>query len=298
METSTEPRDKVAEWLLAGATELQPVLARHHDDLVELVCQAIAHGRAAWPSLNVEGPDLVGALARAIAGSQSPLDALGELHVEDLYLARACVTGSAEALAAFAESCGAVLTSSLRAAGVADSAIADLEQAVRERLFAPQDGRPRIATYSGRAALRAWVRAIATRAAIDLWRKREAQLVEDDVLSALPDPGDSPELAYFRTAYQAEFKQAFEEALASLEVRDRNLLRQHFVDQLSTEQLGALYGVHKTTAFRWLEAARTALSKRTKHHFQRRVRVAPSELRSILRLVQLDIDLSLSRVLG
>lgn len=30
-------------------------------------------------------------------------------------------------------------------------------------------------------------------------------------------------------------------------------------------------GVHKTTAFRWVEAARDKLSKRTRNHFQERV---------------------------
>jgi RNA polymerase sigma-70 factor (ECF subfamily) len=70
------------------------------------------------------------------------------------------------------------------------------------------------------------------------------------------------------------------------------------VDGLTVEEIGALYGVHKTTAFRWVEAARTSLSRRTRSAFQQRVKVRPADLESILQLLQSQIDLSLSRVLA
>jgi RNA polymerase sigma-70 factor (ECF subfamily) len=142
------------------------------------------------------------------------------------------------------------------------------------------------------------VRTIATRAAIDRVRKRElASDDDDDAVGALPDDADSPELAHFRRKYHVEFKAAFEHALATLAVRDRNVLRHHFVDGLTVEAIGVLYGVHKTTAFRWLEAARTALAKRTRASFQQRVTAMPAEVDSILASLQSHIDLSLSRVL-
>jgi RNA polymerase sigma-70 factor, ECF subfamily len=119
----------------------------------------------------------------------------------------------------------------------------------------------------------------------------------DEAFEGFPDHAASPELEHFRRAYRAEFKAAFEAALASLEVRERNVLRQTFVDGLSTEQIGVLYDVHKTTAFRWLDAARDKLNKRTRNEFLQRVKVMPAELEAILRLVQSQLDLSLSRVL-
>ena len=180
---------------------------------------------------------------------------------------------------------------------LAADAIDDVLHEVRTKLFVG-DGAPRIATYSGRAALASWVRTIATRVAIDRLREHEAGPGDSGVLDALPDVSDGPELAHFRATYHVELKAAFEEALATLEVRERNLLRQHFVDNLTLDDIGALYGVHKTTAFRWLEAARTALSKRTRACFQQRVKALPEELDSILRLLQSHVDLSLSRVLA
>jgi RNA polymerase sigma-70 factor (ECF subfamily) len=56
--------------------------------------------------------------------------------------------------------------------------------------------------------------------------------------------------------------------------------------------------VHKTTAFRWLEGARDTLAKRTHAELRRRVPSTPSELASIVRVLQSEIELSLHRVLA
>jgi RNA polymerase sigma-70 factor (ECF subfamily) len=268
------------------------------DRLEAAIGEALARGRAAWPALAVDDARFAAVVAHAVEGTPEPAAAVAELAAEDIYLAQACVGGSPAALDAFAATCDAALHGSLRAMGLAADLIEEVVQEVRAKLFVAADGPPRIATYSGRAALRSWVRTIATRAAVDRLRKKEDTTSDDAVLEALPDSGADPELAHFRRTYQAEFKQAFEEALATLDVRERNVLRHHFVDALTVEEIGAIYGVHKSTAFRWLEAARTALSKRTRAGFQQRIRALPGELDSILRLLQSQIDLSLSRVLG
>jgi RNA polymerase sigma-70 factor, ECF subfamily len=247
----------------------------------------IARGRAAWPQLAVPHDALVAAFTNAAAEAD-------DLAAEDLYLAQACAAGAPGAIEAFDTVCGATITHSLRSMGLSDDAIADIAQEVRAKLFVAGG---KIASYSGRAQLKSWVRTIATRAAVDRMRKPEAEAVSDEQLVAIPDAAPGPELDHFRARYHAEFKDAFETALASLEVRERNVLRHYFIDQLSFEEIGALYGVHKTSAFRWLEDARDKLSKRTRTKFQERVQLPPGEMDSILRLLQSNIDLSLSRVL-
>ena len=247
-------------------------------------------GKAAHPQFAVSRDAFAAVVARALAD-----DPGAELAAEDLYLAQACAAGLPGALAAFDAACGPAILHSLRAMGLRDDAIADITQDVRTKLFV-QNGK--IGSYSGRASLKSWVRTIATRAAVDRLRKPSNEAVSDEILAAIPDAAPGPELDHFRARYQAEFKDAFEAALASLEVRERNVLRHHFIDRLAFEDIGALYGVHKTTAFRWLEDAREKLSKRTKNHFQERVQLGPSEMESVLRLLQSNIDLSLSRVLG
>jgi RNA polymerase sigma-70 factor (ECF subfamily) len=141
-------------------------------------------------------------------------------------------------------------------------------------------------------------RTVATRAAVSRLRKKPQAHVDDEVLAALPTPDDGPEEQHFRAKYKVELKAAFEEAMASLTPQQRNVLRHHYVDSLSIDEIGALYGVHRTTAFRWPETARATLAKRTQAGFAKRVRASPSEMQSIVRLLQSNIELSLQRVLS
>ena len=254
------------------------------DDLFE-------RGRAAHPQLVVSRDAFAAVVARSLADEHQSAGI--ELAVEALYLAQACSAGAPGALEVFEVQCAPTITHALRAMSLRDDVIEDIAQEVRKKLFV--DGK--IASYSGRAKLTSWVRTIATRAAVDRLRKPQSELASDDVLAAMPDAAPGPELDHFRARYHAEFKDAFEAALASLEVRERNVLRHHFIDRLAFDDIGSLYGVHKTTAFRWLEDARDKLSKRTKNHFQERVKLPPGEMESVLRLLQSNIDLSLSRVL-
>jgi RNA polymerase sigma-70 factor (ECF subfamily) len=256
---------------------------------------AVLRGRAAWPDLEVVETDLVEAIAVSVGGAADVVVAIGDLEIEDLYLARACATGAAAALAGFAQTCEPSITATLRQMGLAADVVDELVHEVRTKLFVGDP--PKITRYGGRASLRSWVRTVTTRAAVDRMRTRDDS-ADGRVLDQLPDASDGPELAHLRAMYGAELKQAFEDAIASLEVRERNVLRHHFLDRLNVEEIGNLYGVHKSTAYRWLEAARTVLAKRTRAELLRRIHVPPSELDSIVRLVQSHIDLSLSRLLA
>ena len=272
------------------------MMSAHGDELVSKIETAIARARAVWPHLTVDDREMVATIARGLHDVASPLVAIDELFVEDLLLARACVVQTPAAIAAFGETCDRTVLAVLRSMNLDADVIEDLYQDIRAKLLAGPT--PRIATYSGRAPLRSWLRTIATRAAVDRLRVAEEATGGDDELLAIPAASDGPELEHFRRTYHAELKAAFEEALATLDVRERNVLRHHFVDGLTSEEIGALYGVHKTTAFRWLEAARTALSKRTRAGFQAKLNAMPLDLDSILRLLQSHLDLSLSRVLA
>jgi RNA polymerase sigma-70 factor, ECF subfamily len=271
--------------------QLEVVVANHGEALRSVM----ARGRAAWPALTVDDDRLAAAIVTAVNGSDDAETALAGLAADDLYLAQACALGAPTALAAFTAMCDRPVMASLAQMGLAPDTVDEVMQLMRAKLFAPP---PRIATYSGRASLRSWVRTVATRIAVDRARSAAPVAAEPDVLERVPDLQADPELAHFRARYHDELKVAFEAALATLDVRQRNLLRHHFVDGLTVEAIGALYGVHKTTAFRWLETARTALTKRTRAGFQQRVKALPSELESILRVLQSHIDLSLSRVLA
>ena len=126
--------------------------------------------------------------------------------------------------------------------------------------------------------------------------QRQTQ-ADDGDLSILVAPGDDPELAYLKTTYRAEFNASFASALAALEPRQRNFLRLKYLDGLSIDQLGALYGVHRSTAARWVVGAQEALLQETRKLLTERLRLTRSQLDSVLRLISSQLDVSLSRLL-
>ncbi len=241
-------------------------------------------GRAAWPTIDVT----LAAYTAYVAGRE----AVAERAV-DLYLACACASGDADAVAQFelayfddARSAVARVTP--------DRAIADdALQMLRQKLFVSDDGARGIAGYAGRGDLRAWLRVAAARAAISLLRSRRTP-ADAGELEKLVARDPSPELAMMRQQYAADANAALRGALEELTVRERNLLRQHFVDGLGIDALGAIYGVHRTTTARWLRRAQTRLEQRTRAQLVKRLGVGHETADSIIAMLRSDLHLSLS----
>ena len=101
-----------------------------------------------------------------------------------------------------------------------------------------------------------------------------------------------------KRTYANEFKQAFASALAQLGPREQTLLRYHHVDGLNIDEIGAIYRVHRVTAFRWIEKAKEQLVKSTLEHLRTRLKLPSAELESVLRMIRSQIHLSLVRHLG
>ncbi|MBE7450700.1 MAG: hypothetical protein HS111_17930 [Kofleriaceae bacterium] len=101
-----------------------------------------------------------------------------------------------------------------------------------------------------------------------------------------------------KRTYAREFQAAFTEALAGLGAREQTLLRYHHVDGLNIDEIGAIYRVHRVTAFRWLEKAKEKLVDATLVVARARLNVSARELESVLRLIRSQVHLSLVRHLG
>jgi RNA polymerase sigma-70 factor (ECF subfamily) len=290
--------DDVFAAFAAAASGSPEALAASRTQIEAAINNALRAGSTQWPDVTVEPSAFVAAMARSYASDREPVAALTELHAADLYLAQACAAGDPRAIAAFDRTYDATIASSLRRLRIADDVAADISQDVREKLFVAQGGAPgKIATYSGRAALASWLRTIATRAAVDALRRRTDAPLDDDALDALPSSNDTPDQQYFRATYQVEFKAAFDAALATLTDQQRDLLRLRFVEGLALDAIAERHGVHKTSALRWLEEAQTLLTKRTHNNFQQRTRATVSEMRSIVRVLDNNVEISLRRVL-
>jgi RNA polymerase sigma-70 factor (ECF subfamily) len=269
------------------------------DELEAALAAVVACARAAWPDLAVTSTQFVSHLAERVADEPDLLAALRQWHIADLYLACGCAAGDPRALAAFEES---ILPGAARALGRAGLTGADLEevlQAVRVRLLADGDGGARIASYSGRVPLLPWARLTATRLAVNLRRRRKTHgdprpPGELEAFAA----GQDPELGYLKTRYGADVSAAFQEALAALSSRERNVLRQHFLQGLNIQQIGVLHHAHRATVARWIGHARTVLLEETRRILRARLRLDTSELDSVMTLARSQMDVSLGTALS
>ena len=220
--------------------------------------------------------------------------ALGAVALPDLYLACGCMLGDRRALATFRARFGPAVRAAI-ARAAPSSEVDDLQQQVMTSLFVGE--RPKIGKYSGRGQLSTWVQTVASREAISAMRKKRPAVVEDDVIIQQAIESDDPELEALKRRYRAEFKQAFQRAFSELEPRQRNLLRHEYIDGMSIERISKLYSVHRVTASRWRSEIRRALLTRTRAIFEQDFRVSADQMKSIMRLLKSQMDVSLSRLL-
>ena len=253
--------------------------------LEQLVTAAGAHG------LTVD-EDLLG---DAICSSLAQGVALEELELADLYLVAACARGDSDALRRFEAILGGDLDRAISKSPTLGLRTDEFRQLVLDRLFvrAP-DGPPRATKYLGRGPLRAWLRVMTSRFIIDLSRRRDRAIADDDLANKL-DAREDTELDYLRQAYGPLLQAAFEEALGSLSIRQRNLLRQRYLHEVSADALATMYGVHRSTMFLWLDKARDALLSAV--HAAVVGRLPDQQLSSLVGVLGSQLHLSVRRLL-
>jgi RNA polymerase sigma-70 factor, ECF subfamily len=274
-------------------------------DLDRKLWSLVAEGRAAWPDLTITAQQLVAFVARHVSGDLADA-ALDGLRPADLYLACACAHGLPAAINAFDRDYMKEVDIALARMRIGPPRLSDVKQLVRQRLFVGGGtaGAPtspgKIAEYGGRGDLRRWVRSVAVRTCLNDLRKGKREiLVDDDQLIAQHAISqDDPEVEYMKRTYSNEFKAAFSDALGKLGPREQTLLRYHHVDGLNIDEIGAIYRVHRVTAFRWIEKAKEQLVKATLDTLRARLKLPPEELDSVLRMIRSQIHLSLVRHLG
>lgn len=278
---------------------VRPAFAGHAGLDEELATMAAAAVEARG-SLGVTSEALVAHVAR-VAGAKTEPASLGTLRAGDLYLACACAAGHDRALQLFEDEYGRDIDLAIARSGNVNLGKDEFRQLLRDKLFVPRgDKPPKIADYAGRGDLRSWVRVTALRMIVDIVRSNNAGReisVESEMLGAMPSPNEDPELDYIQRVYKSEFKDALQSAFGSLTPRERNLLRHQVIHGLNIDQVGAIYRVHRTTAFRWIEKARKSLLRETRSALMSRLRVGTVEFHSIMRVVQGDLDVSVRRLL-
>ncbi len=273
----------------SGSTEVGPRLA-------ELVNDA----HQTYPALEIDDRDLVQTIAsRAPEGDVT--NYLEHCHAGDLAVATLASRGSQEAISELERTHrGTIEATCRRFAGPGQTAD-DLRQILRAKLFVAEPGkRAKIADYAGQGFLENWLRVTAVRVFLDLTKRkdrtRESSAADDDIL-ALPNPSDLA-LDVVKAEYRSAVAAAMHAGAQRLEPGDRHLLRQHFVQGLSIDQLGAVLGIHRATAARRITRAREALVTETKAELAARLKLGDEELDEVLGLVMSRLDVSIAKLLA
>ena len=260
------------------------------DDLIA----AVQRGRAAWPGVDLE----LEAFAERGARLQVRAEDLAA-HGADLFLAWACAAGDRHALAHFERTYLPQVSRYVARIALARHQIDELQQQLRIRLLTGSD--PRIGHYGGRGPLGAWVRVAAVRLALSLIEQLEAgarKTVDLDALDALASDRIGPELSTIKHHYRDSFQAALERSLAALELRQKTILRMHFVDHLNIDAIGKIYRVHRATVARWLVSVRQQVLADVRQELSLELSGTSSELRRMVAAVRDELSLSLMRVLS
>ncbi len=254
----------------------------------------VAAGRIAFPDIAVSVEAIAPLIRHRLEGEESP----ELLAADEIYLACACAIPDGSAIMAFERRYFSVIPAALSRLALARDEISEIEQQLRIRLFvADGSDAPRVVTYAGQGQLGGLVRVAAIRLGLSLLRHRGKLEVDSDGFEQLPIADDDPALACLKALHRTAFRSAFEEAISELLPRERSLLNLALVKNLSIDRIGAIYGVHRATAARWVAAARSSLADGVHRTLGIKLGVSPAELGDLLPLVESQLELSLERLL-
>jgi len=224
----------------------------------------------------------------------------GKLQLCDLYLCWACLQHCEAAIREFDNNyvapCVAELARVLGSRGAAD----ELIQQMRVELVVGAPTRaPLLSRYSGKGALRKWLRVVLQRAALKV-KNVEARcrpVGDAGVFDHLTTGQDDAELDRVKQLYQPAFERAVERAFEQLSADQRNLLRMYVIDHMTMRQLGAVHKVSEATVSRWLARIREGLWWATREQLAAELDVRSSEWRSMVAALRDHVHVSIERLL-
>jgi RNA polymerase sigma-70 factor (ECF subfamily) len=269
-------------------------------DLEVALGQLVADSRATWPTVTVPTEIFLRHVAQRLPERGDPASAVRGLNGADLFLACACTHGDPVALALFDEHFLSPIVAYVSRSDALPDFTDEVKQALRTRLLVARDQiLPAIAGYGGRGTLLTWLRMTAVHLAIDLRKALGPNASPDsEALLVIRSPVPDPELTYLKTQFAAEFEAAFRSTLAQLSTRERNVLRLHFLEGVDTDAIANIYTVSVRTVQRWIGGTRDRILDETRRRLGERLRLSATQLDGLIDLVQSQVDLSISKILG
>lgn len=113
-------------------------------------------------------------------------------------------------------------------------------------------------------------------------RETREQPTDDRLFDVMLGSDANAEAAYVKLTCRAELEAALATAMSRVDDRARCLLRHAFVDGRNIDEIGAIYGVHRATAARWIAAARAELVDATRADLMRRLGISATDAGSII----------------
>ena len=270
-----------------------------HDAFHELYAQA----RASWPEDIDVPPDAFWQYVRErLEGEELTAAVAADRRLEDLYLACACAAGNERAMGVFGDRFRPAIVHAVAKAAPRPH-VDEIVQQVLTKLFVRTAERaPAIASFLGNGKLSTWVQIVARREARTRMRsedRRSARELPDELEQLAERAIGSEEQVLFglKEKYRDEFRRAFRDAMERLSPRERNLLRYECVEGLTRDEIAGIYGVSRATVARWRAACRKRLFDTTREAFTARLELPSEEFDSVLRMIESQLHVSLTRLL-
>jgi RNA polymerase sigma-70 factor len=269
--------------------------------LEELLYRAWEKGRRRWPQVELPADIFVRhfiQLWRKVATEEELALRLERdtLDVEGMYLACACVYKIPKADQILEHEYFKKLRPLLRRLGLSEARVDEVLQMVRELLLmGTRESGPKLAGYTGSGRLMRWMETVAVRI-VPKTGSSIPPMPGDSTLGALAWSGTDPELALIKSDYRREFRQALNDARATLSDRDHNLILFHYSHRMPTTQMGPIFGVDQSTISRRLKEARDKILRETKRLLKERLNLSSQEFESLMNIIWSNIDISLSQI--
>jgi len=257
-----------------------------NDDVVAVFAEEAAR---AFPTVRVTAERFADHM-RSRVPSKHAATALAGLHGADLFVAFACLCGDVMAWKELDRAFLARVAEHVRAIDASTAFADEVRQRLAEKLTGATS---KLASYSGRGPLAGWLRVAAIREAQSLVRRRRP--TQDTEGMSLPSDVLDPEIVLMKRAGTAAFRKAFDEAVASLPDDERSVLKLHYLDGLTLDEVGTAFRTSRATAARLISQARQRIAKRFERRLRDELGANSPNMRSLLALVESQLGASIGR---
>jgi RNA polymerase sigma-70 factor, ECF subfamily len=265
---------------------------------VELLAGLCDEAEAAWPEFRVPRHTFLAKLQAIVPAAEAPSLNRPEICHVDLYLAVACATGNPAAITAFTCRHTARLQDYLRRFSDSSDLIDEVRAKLEDKLLLSEGGfLPRIAQYEGRGPLGSWVTVAAKRCLLSILRAR-GRAPRTDPIEGLWDLWSTvPSSAHSQSQqYAATIKESLRQAIHSLTVRERTILRLSIIENVSLSQIARMLSINQSTVSRAFHGSLDKVNEEVRNRLKALHGMQDSEIESVVRDLRSRADLSLSRM--